>query len=145
MLASFVRRCRRLGRAALIAGLLAVVGLSAPARADELADFHAAVERALDQHRFAMATLESGSQAQTAAEVSRLREIWQALAERFGARRPDAFANDESYGTMFMQLDVSLIGVLLVIDLGSRDAARAALAPIEDTLTKLAERSAPPR
>ncbi len=53
--------------------------------------------------------------------------------------------DDESYGTMFMQLDVSLIGVLLVIDLGSRDAARAALPPIEDTLTKLAERSAPPR
>jgi len=53
--------------------------------------------------------------------------------------------DDESYGTMFMQLDVSLIGVLLVIDLGSRDAARAALPPIEDTLTKLAERLAPPR
>jgi hypothetical protein len=35
--------------------------------------------------------------------------------------------------------------VLLVIDFGSRDAARVALAPIEDTLNKLAERSAPPR
>jgi hypothetical protein len=46
---------------------------------------------------------------------------------------------------MFMQIDVRLVGVLLVIDLGNRDAARSALAPVEETLTRLAARSTPPR
>jgi hypothetical protein len=42
-----------------------------------------------------------------------------------------------------LQVDVSLVGVLLVIELGNRDGARSALSSIEDTLTRLAARSAP--
>jgi hypothetical protein len=38
---------------------------------------------------------------------------------------------------------MSLVGVLLVIDLGNRDGARAALTPIGETLAKLSARSAP--
>ena len=145
MLASFIRHCHRRSRIVLAAAFLQVVVLSASARADDLADFHAAIEQALDQHHFALATLETSSQERTAAEVSRLREIWQTIAERFGARRPAEFANDDDYSGMFMQIDVRLVGVLLVIDLGNRDAARSALAPVADTLADLAARSAPPR
>jgi hypothetical protein len=145
MLASFVRFCRRHSPIVLAAALAQSLLLSAPAKADELADFHAAVERAIDQYRFTMNTLESSGQAQTSAEVSRLREAWQAIADRFGPQRPAVFADDDEYGGMFMQIDVRLVGVLLVIDLGNRDAARSALAPIEETLTRLAARSAPPR
>ena len=145
MLASIIRFCRRLSPVVLAAALAQGLLLSAPAKADELADFHAAVERALDQYHFAIATLESSSQERTAAEVSRLRETWQAIAERFGTQRPAPFADDDDYGGMFMQVDVRLVGVLLVIDLGNRDAARSALAPVEETLTRLAARSAPPR
>ena len=36
-----------------------------------------------------------------------------------------------------MQIDVSLIGALLVIEMGSRDGARQSLAPLADTLVKL--------
>jgi hypothetical protein len=145
MPASFVRYCYRQGRAGLIAALAQALLLSAPVNADELADFHAAVEGALDQYHFVMTTLESSGQAQTSAEVSRLRENWQAFADRFASRRPAPFADDDQYAGMFMQVDVRLVGVLLVIDLGNRDAARSALAPIKDTLTELATRSAPPR
>ena len=145
MLASIVCFCRRGSRVVLAAGLAQALLLWAPAKADELADFHAAVERALDQYHFAMTTLESSSQERTAAEVARLREAWQAIADRFGANRPAAFADDDQYGGMFMQIDVRLLGVLLVIDLGNRDAARSALAPVADTLADLAARSAPPR
>jgi hypothetical protein len=145
MLASIVHFCRRHGPVVLAAALAQALMLSAPATADGLADFHAAVERALDQYHFAIDTLESSSQERTAAEVLRLREAWQAIADRFGAQRPAVFADDDDYGGMFLQIDVRLVGVLLVIDLGNRDAARSALAPIEETLTRLAARSAPPR
>jgi hypothetical protein len=36
-----------------------------------------------------------------------------------------------------MQIDVRLVGTLLVIDVGSRDAARRSLAPLADTLATL--------
>jgi hypothetical protein len=39
------------------------------------------------------------------------------------------------------QVDAQLVGIM--IDIGSREAARAALAPIGETLAKLRERAAP--
>jgi HAMP domain-containing protein len=126
----------------LAAALALAPLIPAPGQADELADFHAALERALDQYHFAMSVLETGSQEQTAAEVGRLRQVWQAIAERFGAQRPAAFDNDDNYRGIFMQNDLGLVGVLLIIDHGNRDAA---LVAIGDSLTQLAARSAPPR
>ena len=124
--------------------LLAVAILTSPTRADELADFRAAVDEATAEYRFALRTLETRGQDETAAAVHRLRAAWQAIGERFGAHRPAAFADDENFGAMFMQLDVSLVGVLLVIELGNRDGAHAALAPIGEALARLSARSAPP-
>ena len=123
--------------------LVALVAAASPTPADELADFHAAVERAAGEYRLALRTLETRGQDETAAAVHRLRAAWQAIGERFGANRPAAFADDENFAGMFMQIDVGLVGVLLVIDLGNRDGARAALAPIGETLARLAARSAP--
>jgi hypothetical protein len=145
MLAWIVHFCRHRSPVVLATALAQAILLWAPAQADDLADFHAAVEQALDQYHFALATLESSSQERTAAEVSRLRQTWQTIADRFGPQRPAAFADDDDYGGMFLQIDVRLVGVLLVIDLGNRDAARSALAPVEETLTRLAARSAQPR
>ena len=45
---------------------------------------------------------------------------------------------------MLMQVDASIVGALLVIDLGSRDAARNALAPIEEILLRMQDDPAPP-
>ena len=39
-----------------------------------------------------------------------------------------------------MQIDMAIIGALIVIDIGSREAARAALTPIGERLAKLRER-----
>jgi hypothetical protein len=121
--------------------LLAAGMCAASAAADELADFHAAVEDATLAYNSAMSTLETKSQDETAAAVHRLRETWRAIGERFGTRRPDGFAGDENFPTMFMQIDVSLIGVLLVIDLGNRDGARAGLTPVGEILATLSARS----
>jgi hypothetical protein len=123
---------------------LAVVIPASPVRADELADFRAAVDEASAEYRLTLRILETRGQDETAAAVHRLRAAWQAIGERFGAHRPAPFADDENFGAMFMQVDVSLVGVLLVIDLGNRDGARAALAPIGEALATLSARSAPP-
>jgi hypothetical protein len=134
---------RAIGRRLVLAALF-VLALSLSVRSDELAEFHAAVERATAEHRAAMTTLETSGQQETAAAVQRFRQTWQALNERFtGERRPAPFADDEQYPTMFMQVDVRLVGVLLTIDMGNRDAARSGLAPIQETLAQLSARSAP--
>src|SRR5262245_44044631 len=129
-------------RMATLAALF-VLALSVPARADQLADFHAAVKNASEQYRIAMETMETRGQAETADAVQRFRASWHAISDRFGKDRPAPFAGDEQYGTMFMLVDTRVIGVLLAIDLGNRDAARRGSAPIRETLADLSARSAP--
>jgi hypothetical protein len=122
---------------------LVVLALSVPGRADQLADFHAAVKQASEHYRTAMEIMETRGQAETADAVQRFRTSWHAISERFGKDRPAPFAGDEQYGTMFMLVDTRVIGVLLAIDLGNRDAARSGFAPIRETLADLSARSAP--
>jgi hypothetical protein len=136
---SFVSAVRR--RLAL--ATFFVLALSLSVRSDEVADFHAAVEEATAEYRVVLATLETSGQRETSAAVQRLRQSWQSLNERFVKPRPAPFAGDPDYPTMFMQVDVQLVGVLLTIDLGNRDAARNGLAPIGETLARLSARSAP--
>jgi hypothetical protein len=134
---------RAIGRRLALAALFVFALSFSAVRSDELADFHAAVEQATADYRAARATLESSSQAETAAAVNRFRQAWQSLNDRFGAHRPAAFADDQDFVTTFMLVDMRLIGVLLTIDMGNRDAARDGLAPIEATLAQLRARSAP--
>jgi hypothetical protein len=135
-----MRTIARLLRVALL--LIAVPSLAASTAADELADFHSAIEEATSQYRVALLTLETHGPEDTAAEVVRLRAAWQAFGERFGAHRPAAFADDEQYGAMFTILDAQIVGALIVINAGRQDAARKALAPIGELLADLSARSA---
>jgi hypothetical protein len=137
---AIVRICR--GCAYLV--VVAALAQAAPARADELTDFHDAIERALDQYHFTMSMLETGSQEQTSAEVSRLRRSWGAIAERF-KQRPAGLTGADDYGGTFMQVDMRLVTLLLVIELGNRDAARSGLTAIGDFLTQWSANSAEPR
>jgi hypothetical protein len=125
--------------------LLALILASAPLRAsaDDLEQFTAAVERAELQYRVALRTLESSGRDETAAEVRLFREAWQEVIARLDKNPPGQFAGDESYAATMIQIDARLVGALIVIDIGSREAARSALAPIGETLTKLRERAAP--
>jgi hypothetical protein len=123
--------------------VVALAASAAPLCADELAEFHAAVQQATLDYNRVVSILETRGQDETAAAVHHFRASWQAIGERFSAKRPAAFADDENFPTMFMQIDMSLVGVLLVIDMGSRDGARAGLAPIGETLARLSARSAP--
>jgi hypothetical protein len=131
--------------AACAGALLMLLATASSTAADELGDFRAALDETTDAYNSAMAILQTRGQDETAAAVHRLRARWQTMAERFAGRRPAAFADDENFTAMFMQIDMSLVGVLLVIDLGNRDGAKAALTQVGEALAQLAQRSAAPR
>ena len=126
----------------VIRAVLLALLLTAPlsAGADDLGAFADAVERAELQYRIALRTLESSGREQTAAEVRLFRDALQQAVARLDERplpKPDG---DESYAAAMMQIDMAVIGALIVIDIGSREAARAALTPIGERLTQLRER-----
>ena len=134
----------RFGLSGIRPALVALLALTLPAGADELADFHAAVEQASAQYRVALSVLETSGPDETAAEVQRFREIWHAMIGRFGSKRPDGFADYDSFRASFTESDARIVGVLIVISAGRREAARDGLAPIGEMLSRLEERSAPP-
>jgi hypothetical protein len=112
------------------------------ARADELGEFHAAIEIASAHYRAALLALETQGPDETAAEVERLRTAWHEFAERFGRDRPTAFADDDQYGAMFTVMDTEIVGALIVINAGRQEGARKALGPIGETLARLSAKSA---
>jgi hypothetical protein len=125
-------------RTLLLALSLAVCPIVAAA--DDLADFADAVERADLQYRIALRTLESSGREQTAAEVRAFRDALQEAIAQLDKRplpKPDG---DEPYAATMMQIDMAIIGALIVIDIGSREAARAALTPIGERIAQLRER-----
>ncbi len=134
----------RFCRGGLSGLLLLALAWPLPGRAADGTEFRAALAAATMQYRVAMNTLERSGQAETAAEVRHFREAWQAVIDRAGANRPAAYATTEEYYGMLMQVDTSIVGALLVIDLGSRDAARNSLAPIEEILLRMQDDPAPP-
>jgi len=132
-------RLCRLGTVILITALLVQWPISA-AGADERAELEAAFKLASAQYQIALKTLETRGRGETSAEVGRLRETFQAVIQQFDANRA-ALGLDQDYAGMLMQLDVSIVGVMLVIDFGSREAARDALTPIGESLAELGARA----
>jgi hypothetical protein len=122
--------------------LLALL-LAAPlaVRADDLADYAAALERAELQYRIALRTLETSGRDETAAEVRLFRQAWQDVIARLDRNRPTELERDESHAATMMQIDAQLVGIAIVVDIGSREAARAALSPIGDVLMKLRQQA----
>jgi hypothetical protein len=115
-----------------------------PACADDLSDFAAALERAAAQYHFALRALETRGREETAAEVRLFRQEWQRLIERVDQKSPAEFEGDDFYAVSLTEVDARLVAALIVIDIGSRDAAREALKPIGETLARLRERAGRP-
>ena len=124
-------------RAMLLAMLLAAAAGGAAAQHGAPATFAGAWQATSTEYQAALRTLETQGRDETAAAVHRLRQSFQQLAERFAAEPPPHLAGDAEWPAEFMQIDVRLVGALLVIEMGSRDAARQSLAPLADTLARL--------
>jgi hypothetical protein len=134
--------CSQALRAIALAVVLQMAA-AGPAPADALADFQATVTAAEAQLRIAMTTLATRGQAETAREVQRLRQAWQELAAGFNTIRIADDAADQELAAGFVHGDVRLVGVLLVIELGNREAAQDGLAPMVDMLRALRARVTP--
>jgi Spy/CpxP family protein refolding chaperone len=127
-------------QATLLALFLAAA--TAPVAANDPADIAVALERAERQYRIVMRTMETAGRDQTASEVHLLREAWQQVIAQFDAGRSEPAEPDDD-AVSLTQVDAALVGALIVIDIGSRDAARAALTPLGETLAKLRLRTNP--
>lgn len=130
------RRFRRMG---LILAVVLLPWLAGAAPSDNQAEIRAALEQAAARYRVLMRTLETRGRQETSAEVARFREAWQTVIERLKSDRPE----DEEQAALLFQVDSRIVGVMIVVDIGSREAAREALVPIAKTLEQLTERAAP--
>lgn len=97
------------------------------ARADDLSDFNAAVERAASHNRVADGYLRTGNTDLASLELDRLRESWAALTQRFGGKRPDVFKDGTLYTTTLLKISTGLIAADMMLKTGRLDAARGSL------------------
>jgi hypothetical protein len=141
---SFVSRLHLRMRAMLLAVSVATLGWSG-AGAQGAVSFDAAWHDTSADYQAAMRTLDTQSQDETTAAVQRLRRSFQRLADSFSADQPPHLAGDAAWPGEFMQIDVRLVGALLVIQMGSREGARKSLAPLGETLARLRTPASPAR
>ena len=115
---------------ALMAGL-------APARAGDLADFNAAVEKAAGHNRVAIGYLRTGNTDLASLELDRLRQAWGALAERFSGRAPDAFDGNALFGTTLVNVNARLVAADMMLKSGRPEATSQSLTAIRGDLYDL--------
>jgi hypothetical protein len=119
--------------AALVLGLL----LGRAAAADELADFNAAVEKAAVHNRVAIGYLRTGNVDLAARELEFLGAAWRAMVDRFGARPPEAFANNPLYVPTLTDVSTRIVAANILIDLGRGNSARESLTAIRSGLARM--------
>lgn len=119
----------------------ALLGSAIVTKADELADFNAAIESASAHNRVAIGYLRTGNEDLATLEIDRLRDAWIRLTERFSGNRPDVFANNPLYSRLFTAVNARLVGADLMLKTGRLDAARNALDAIRGDLYELRKAS----
>ena len=121
--------------------ILALLGSSWRACADDLADFNAAVEAASAHNRVAIGYLRTGNADLASREIDRLRDAWARFTERFSGQRPGAFADNALYGKLFTVVNAQLVGADLMLKTGRPDAASNSLNSIRGDLYDLRKAS----
>jgi len=111
------------------------------ARADDLADFNAAVESVSAHNRVAIGYLRTGNADLASLEIDRLRDSWSRFSERFSGKRPAAFDGNSLYGKLFTAVNARLVGADIMLKTGRLDAARDALNSVRGDLYELRKAS----
>jgi hypothetical protein len=111
------------------------------ARADDLADFNAAVESVSAHNRVAIGYLRTGNADLASLEIDRLRDSWSRFSERFSGKRPAAFDGNGLYGKLFTAVNARLVGADIMLKTGRLDAARDALNSVRGDLYELRKAS----
>jgi hypothetical protein len=116
---------------------LAFVLIAGAAKADELADFNAAVEAAEAHNRVAIGYLRTGNIDLASLEIDRLRVSWGKLNERFAGKRPAIFDGNKYYVVAMTDIATRLVTADLMLNINHSDVARQALLAIRNDLYKL--------
>jgi hypothetical protein len=122
-------------RAAIL--VFALLAASASARADDLADFNAAVEKAAAHDRVAIGYLRNGNLDLALVEIDRLREAWRTLFNRFSGRQPHVFDGNPRYVATMTDIATRLVSLDLMVQMGKPDGARKTLIGIREDLYRL--------
>jgi hypothetical protein len=116
--------------------VLTVIG-AAPARADDLSDFHAAVETAMAARRAVTAYIVEGNRQRALIELEGMREAWGKVAT---VRRPVAF-DQQRYTETMLDISTRMVAMALVMNLGRPDVALESLEAVRISLSKLRRES----
>ncbi len=111
------------------------------ARADDLAEFNAAVEAVSAHNRVAIGYLRTGNADLASLEIDRLRDSWSRFSERFSGKRPTVFDGNELYGKLFTVMNARLVGADIMLKTGRLDSARDALNSVRGDLYDLRKAS----
>src|SRR5581483_3096007 len=109
---------------------LARLALLTAVRADDLADFNAAVEQAAAHNRAAIGYLRTGNTDLAAIEIDRLRQAW---AHVGSVKRPEAF-DRQLYVKEMTDIAMRLVTADMLITMDKPDNARASLIAVRDDL-----------
>jgi len=116
---------------------LAFVLTAGPAKADDLADFNAAVETAESHNRVAIEYLRTGNIDLASLEIDRLRASWAKLNEQFAGKRPAIFDGNKYYVVAMTDIATRLVTADMMLNISHPDVARQALLAIRNDLYKL--------
>jgi hypothetical protein len=122
-----------IARAAILSFTLA----AGSALAGDLDDFNAAVEKAAAHNRVALGYLRTENRELAAVELERFRIAWSAVVQRFGGKRPDAFADAELYTVTLTDVSTRIVTAKMLLDSGRPASVREGLAGIRHALSKL--------
>jgi len=120
-------------RSVRLAILLAALALPGAARADDMADFNAAVERAAAHNRVAIGYLRTGNVDLAGLEIDRLRQAWQEVSSH---KKPEAF-DRALYVKAMTDIAMRLVTADMLLNMGKPDNARASLVGVRDDLYDL--------
>lgn len=120
---------RLLGLAALVLAILA-----APARASDLDNFNRAVEGAMSRHRVALGYLRTGNVDLAVLELEAMRDAW---ARASALPRPAIYRDNPLFTQTMLDVNVRVVGIFLVLDMGRIDVARASLTTIRHSLAAM--------
>lgn len=100
------------------------------ARADDLAGFHAALDATRQHSRAALAHLHAGELPLAEMEISRLRESFGLLIERYGAERQAASKDKTAYATTVVDIPLRIVTAQMMIAFGRPDIAANSLVAV---------------
>jgi hypothetical protein len=117
--------------------LIGALLMATTARADEFADFTAAVESFSAHNRAALRYLRHDDVGPMSEEVDEMRTAWAVINGRFGRPPPQLAADRTLYTTTLVDVSMRLVGVSMFIQMGSRSGVRNSLTAIRADLGAL--------